>query len=40
MRLLDNLQRRFGRFAVPHVTEGLIASRCSPTCFARAGPIS
>jgi hypothetical protein len=25
MRLLDNLQRRFGRFAVPHVTEGLIA---------------
>jgi len=25
MRLLDRLQRRFGRFAVPHVTEGLIA---------------
>jgi hypothetical protein len=25
MRLLDNLQRRLGRFAVPHVTEGLIA---------------
>ena len=25
MRLLDNLQRRFGRFAVPHVTEVLIA---------------
>ena len=25
MRLLDKLQRRFGRFAVPHVTEGLIA---------------
>jgi hypothetical protein len=25
MKLLDNLQRRFGRFAVPHVTEGLIA---------------
>ena len=25
MRLLDTLQRRFGRFAVPHVTEGLIA---------------
>ena len=25
MKLLDNLQRRFGRYAVPHVTEGLIA---------------
>jgi hypothetical protein len=25
MKLLDNLQRRFGRFAVPHATEGLIA---------------
>ncbi len=25
MRLLDRLQRRFGRFAVPHLTEGLIA---------------
>jgi hypothetical protein len=25
MSLLDRLQRRFGRFAVPHVTEGLIA---------------
>jgi hypothetical protein len=25
MRLLDKLQRRLGRFAVPHVTEGLIA---------------
>ncbi len=25
MRLLDQLQRRFGRFAVPHLTEGLIA---------------
>ncbi len=25
MKLLDKLQRRFGRFAVPHVTEGLIA---------------
>ncbi len=25
MRLLDHLQRRFGRYAVPHVTEGLIA---------------
>jgi len=24
MKLLDQLQRRFGRFAVPHVTEGLI----------------
>ncbi len=24
MKLLDKLQRRFGRFAVPHVTEGLI----------------
>ena len=24
MKLLDRLQRRFGRFAVPHVTEGLI----------------
>jgi hypothetical protein len=24
MKILDNLQRRFGRFAVPHVTEGLI----------------
>ena len=25
MKLLDQLQRRFGRFALPHVTEGLIA---------------
>ena len=25
MTLLDRLERRFGRFAVPHVTEGLIA---------------
>jgi hypothetical protein len=25
MKLLDQLQRRFGRLAVPHVTEGLIA---------------
>ncbi len=25
MRLLDTLRRRFGRFALPYVTEGLIA---------------
>jgi hypothetical protein len=25
MRLLERLQRRFGRFALPHLTEGLIA---------------
>ena len=25
MKLLDKLQRRFGRFALPHLTEGLIA---------------
>ncbi len=25
MKLLDRLQRRFGRFAAPHLTEGLIA---------------
>jgi hypothetical protein len=27
MKLLDRLQRRLGRFAVPHVTEGLIAGQ-------------
>jgi hypothetical protein len=29
MKLLDKLQRRFGRFAVPHVTVGLIACQAA-----------
>ena len=39
MRLLDNLQRRFGRFAVPHVTEGLIACQVLSSYGARASRV-
>jgi hypothetical protein len=38
MKLLDRLQRRFGRFAVPHVTEGLIACQVLAYCASRLQP--
>ena len=38
MKLLDNLQRRFGRFAVPHVTEGLIACQVLSYFFLMGNP--
>ena len=38
MRLLDNLQRRFGRFAVPHVTEGLIVCQALTYFFCQSQP--
>jgi len=38
MKLLDNLQRRFGRFAVPHVTEGLIACQALAYFFREGSP--
>ena len=38
MKLLDNLQRRFGRFAVPHVTEGLIACQVLAYFLAQGKP--
>ena len=38
MRLLDKLQRRFGRFAVPHVTEVLIACQVLAFFFRQDNP--
>ena len=38
MRLLEKLQRRFGRFAVPHVTEGLIACQALTYFFCQSEP--
>jgi hypothetical protein len=38
MRLLDKLQRRFGRFAVPHVTEVLIACQALTYVFCQGQP--
>jgi hypothetical protein len=38
MKLLDNLQRRFGRYALPHVTEGLIACQVLTYVFCMTKP--
>ncbi len=38
MKILDKLQRRFGRFAVPHVTEGLIACQVLTYFFCQSNP--
>lgn len=38
MKLLNSLQRRFGRFAVPHVTEGLIACQVLTYLFYQTNP--
>ena len=38
MRLLDKLQRRFGRFAAPHLTEGLIACQAVTYFLAQGDP--
>jgi hypothetical protein len=38
MRLIEKLQRRFGRFAVPHVTEGLIACQVLTYFFHQSNP--
>jgi hypothetical protein len=38
MSLLDKLERRFGRFAVPHVTVGLVASQVVVYVLAYAKP--
>jgi hypothetical protein len=38
VKLLNNLQRRFGRFAVPHVTEGLIACQVLTYFFYQTKP--
>jgi hypothetical protein len=38
MKLLDKLQRRFGRFAVPHVTEALIAFQVLAYILCQAKP--
>ncbi len=38
MKLLDRLQRRFGRYAVPHVTEGLIACQVLSYFFLNGNP--
>jgi hypothetical protein len=38
MRLLDNLQRRYGRFALPHMTEWLIACQVLTYFFSRSNP--
>ena len=38
MRILDTLQRRFGRFAVSHVTEGLIACQVLAFLFQYGNP--
>ena len=38
MKILNHLQRRFGRFAVPHVTEGLIACQALTYFFFQTQP--
>jgi hypothetical protein len=38
MRLLEDLQRRYGRFGVPHITEGLIACQAGAYVMARSQP--
>jgi hypothetical protein len=38
MQLLNKLQRRFGRFAVPHVTEGLIICQALTYVFCQTNP--
>lgn len=38
MQLLSKLQRRFGRFAVPHVTEGLIVCQALTYFFFQTNP--
>ncbi len=38
MKILDKLQRRYGRFAVPHVTEGLIVCQALTYFFYQTQP--
>ena len=38
MQILDTLQRRFGRFTIPHVTEGLIACQVLAYLFQSSNP--
>ena len=38
MKILDKLQRRYGRFAVPHVTEGLIVCQVLTYLFYQSQP--
>jgi hypothetical protein len=38
MRILDKLQRRYGRYAVPHVTEGLIVCQALTFFFYQTQP--
>jgi hypothetical protein len=38
MKILDKLQRRFGRFALPHVTEGLIVCQALTYFFYQTQP--
>lgn len=38
MQLLDKLQRRFGRFAIPHVTEGLVVCQGLTFFFFQTNP--